>query len=214
VKASRLQIILSYLFPVKIWKGSSSKNPELELSLSNGEWQLATHDAIYSDGKKYRPLVSAFWSVGRDLKKVNSVLLLGSGIGSGVQILHELGFYPSFTLVDNDETVLQLARRLLPSTECLRFVCQNAEDFIRKDNTAYDMVVVDVFSGRNVPDFVTSPEFIEQCLHHLTPGGILVINFMLNDETHKQRFFTLRQMLPEDTRVIEIGINRVVVTKV
>lgn len=211
MKASRLQIILSYLFPVKIWNGSSSQNPELELFIANGDWQLATRDAIYSDGRKYRPLVSAFRMLRKELNTVKSVLFLGSGIGSGVQILNNLGFYPACTLVDNDETILQLAAKLLPSPEDIRFVCQDADVFVRHDNTIFDMIVVDVFTGRSVPQFVSTHEFIQHCCQHLAPHGILVINFMLNTEEDKKRFSRLKQWLPEHVRIIDIGINRVIV---
>jgi spermidine synthase len=46
------------------------------------------------------------------------------------------------------------------------------------------LVFVDVFKGRVVPDFATTPLFLKQCRDSLAPGGILAFNYIENDR-HK-----------------------------
>lgn len=212
MQVTRLQRILSYLFPVRIWKGSGTHNEVLELFLSNGEWQLATADAIYSDGTRYRPLVQAFNLLGQRLSSVDRVLLLGSGIGSGVQILKKMGFHPDFVLVDADQRVLELASLCL-GKDRTTYVCADAEAFVAQCTNRFDLIIVDVFIGRAVPSFVSEEGFIKKCRSMLHTGGTLVVNYMLNTDGDKLRYQLLKSQLPEVT-VIDIGINKVLVATV
>jgi len=213
VKVSRLKKVLSYLFPVKIWKGSSAHHPVLELFLHNGRWQLTTPDAIYSDGIRYRPLVLAFGKIKDRLHRNSSVLFLGAGIGSGVQILHDMGFSPASTLVDNDPEVLRLAQAVLPTANN-RFVCADAASFITSGDASYDLIVVDIFTGRVVPAFVTTFDFLEACKQRINPGGMLILNYMINSKAEEAQYRDLTTDLLPDAQVIEIGINKVLIATV
>lgn len=106
------QIIGSLFYPVLIRRASSAVNPVLELYRYRGRWQLATADALYSDGGQYRPLLAAFRTLKPQLPAVKNMLVLGTGLGSAVQILHEMGHHPACTLVELDEKVLQWALEL------------------------------------------------------------------------------------------------------
>ena len=54
------QKLLSHFFPVSIRKGATAHNAQLEIFYYRGRFILATADAVYSDGHKYKPLVAAF----------------------------------------------------------------------------------------------------------------------------------------------------------
>src|ERR1044071_5243470 len=110
------QKIQGILFPIRIRKSSSALNPVLELYYYQGRYMLATKDAIYSDGEKYRPLVKAFELplLKSALGRVRNVLVLGTGLASAVHILNAKGFRPQFTLVEIDNLVLAWAREFLP----------------------------------------------------------------------------------------------------
>lgn len=212
MQVTRLQRILSFLFPVKIWKGSGTHNEVLELFLSNGEWQLATADAIYSDGTRYRPLAKAFNLLGQRLAAVERVLLLGSGMGSGVQILRKMGFHPDFVLVDADQRILELASLSL-GKDRTTYVCADAAQFVAQCTNRFDLIIVDVFIGRTVPSFVSDEGFIKKCRSMVHTGGTLVINYMLNSDEDKLRYQMLKSQL-SDMTVIDIGINKVIVATV
>ena len=210
MKISRFQKIASYLFPLRVWKGSGANHTALELFISRGRWQLTTSDAIYSDGIRYRPLVLAFRSLRHRLPAINRVLVLSSGIGSAVQIFEHLGFRPQFTLVDHDEVILRLAEEILGRDERIKTVCCDAASFVENNQERFDLVVIDIFESREVPAFVSSEAFIRQCRQRLSAGGSIVVNFMINNERDRQRFQGLRQNLPE-AAVIDIGLNKVLV---
>jgi predicted membrane-bound spermidine synthase len=213
VKVNSFQKALSYLFPIKIWKGSGTVNPVLELFLHRGEWQLTTNDAVYSDGTHYRPLTEAFRKTEKLLPRVKKVLILGSGLGSAIHILDKKGFYPSFTFIDKDEKVLELALALLkPSQkERVRVNCSDAATFIEENKEQYDLIIVDVFFGRVVPGFVSTEDFIKKCRRCLNSDGIFILNYMLNNQEDQQRFSFIQSQFPPDATVIDIGINKVLV---
>jgi spermidine synthase len=213
VKINSFQKALSYLVPIKIWKGSGTLNPVLELFLYRGEWQLATNDAVYSDGTHYRPLIEAFRKVEKLLAPVKRVLVLGSGLGSAIHILDKKGFYPSFTFVDKDEKVLELALFLLKPSQRERItpVCADAEKFVEDDHGQYDLIIVDLFFGRIVPAFVSTEDFIKECRGCLSNDGIFILNYMINNQEDQERFSFIRSRFPTDATVIDIGINKVLV---
>lgn len=213
MKVNSFQKALSYLVPIKIWKGSGTVNPVLELFLSRGEWQLATNDAVYSDGTHYRPLTEAFRKVEKLLPAVKKVLVLGSGLGSAIQILDKKGFHPFFTFVDKDEKVLELALLLSNSSQKERVtaVCEDAATFVEENTAQYDLIIVDIFFGRVVPDFVSTETFIKKCRSCLSNDGIFILNFMINDQEDQERFSFIQSQFQSDAAVIDIGINKVLV---
>lgn len=207
---------MSYLYPVRIWRGAGNENPFLEVYLYRGEFQLATEDALYSDGSRYRPMLIAFNALKKGLSKVKSVLVLGAGLGSALQILNKKGFNPTVTLVDNDMVVLKWTSNTLPkeSMDKVQTVCNDANMFISNDDKTYDLLVVDIFKGRVVPDFVTEKEFLDKCKKHLNPGGALVLNYIVNskEEWHKTEM-EIRNVFPS-ANVLNHDINRIIIAKV
>jgi len=213
MKASWFQIIVSYIVPIKIWQGSSTQNPLLELFLYKGYWQLTTESAIYSDGIRYRPLLVAFKAIKSSLSSVRRVLVLGGGLGSAVQILTNMKCNATFDLVDNDEQILKLASSLLREKE-VQFILSDASEFVSNINSTYDLIIIDVFSERTVPMFVTTTEFLQQCRRALNPCGTIVVNFMLNNKQDEERLLQLKDALSPYVDEVELGINRVLISKV
>ncbi|NDC41773.1 MAG: hypothetical protein EBZ77_09520, partial [Chitinophagia bacterium] len=104
---------LSFIKPVWLSGGSSPINPRLEVLLYHDRIQLATGDALYSDGKYYTPATEIAKYLDKDLPQFEQVLMLGVGLGSLVDVLAEKGCTPAFTLVEKDEVVLRLATNYL-----------------------------------------------------------------------------------------------------
>ncbi|RYY54828.1 MAG: methyltransferase domain-containing protein [Chitinophagaceae bacterium] len=204
---------LSYLYPVCVQRQFSSIHPVLDLYLHRNQWQLVTEDAFYSDGRRYRPLLSAFSRIRQKLTGVKNVLVLGTGLGSAVQILEHMGLHPVYTLVELDSTILNLAIELMPRQQLLRInpVCMDAELFVEESNKSYQLIICDVFLGQVVPDFVPSEVFLRKCRSHLQPGGHFILNYIRQD---KLSYDTMRQLMdvvfPEYT-LVEFGVNKIFV---
>lgn len=208
--------VLSYLWPVRIWRGGSEANPFLELSLYRNEYQLSTADALYSDGTRYTPMRLAFGALKSALSSVKNVLVLGAGLGSALQILHKKGFNPSYTIVDNDMVVLKWTVDLLPGRikSKVKDVCKDANQFIKSEQEIYDMLIVDIFRGRVVPAFVTDIDFLERCRSHINPGGHFVLNYIVNEPEEWDKTETLVKNIFPSVRVINYDINRIIIARV
>lgn len=216
MRISSFKRLLSYLYPVRLRIGSSIHNPVLELLLYQGRLQLATADALYSDGAAYRPLRLAFGAIPAErLQRLKSILLLGTGLASAIDILQRSDSRPHYTLVELDETVLQWALETHEDSGAqLRPVCMDAQAFIAQDTGSYDMVVIDIFSSRVVPSFATTTGFLQQCRQRVSAGGIVIINYIEHqaDEWAQVQQHVLA-VFPT-AQVLRSGINRVVVATV
>lgn len=206
------QKLLSYLFPVRVAKSSGTKNKVLELFLYRGQLQLATLDALYSDGTRYRPLKIAFKAVKDKLSNVKEVLLLGTGLASAVHMLSKRGHYPAYTLIEHDNIVLDLAKEYLPKgVDNVEAYCTDALSFMNVNEKKYDLLIVDIFDGRVAPEFVTSESFLLKCRQSLNSDGIFVLNYIINGyPLWEDAIETIKTVFP-DTEVLEYQINRVIV---
>lgn len=203
-----------YLLPVKIWKGSSAHNPVLELFYYRGQYQLATEDAIYSDGSRYRPVKIGFRAILNTLPEVRSVLVLGAGLGSAVAVLEKMGYRPDVTLVDIDEVVLGWTRKLYTDDIRIHCVAGDAYEYISTTTTQFNVVVVDIFKGRNLPGYIDQPAFLEACRKLLTPGGSVIVNYMIPSQETWASFRDVFLTVFPNTRIFPLGINRILVARV
>lgn len=213
MKIAEYTKVLSYVFPIVLRRGSSTYNPLLELILYRNQLQLATDDALYSDGKRYKPLVMAFNSVKERLGDVHTVLALGTGIGSIVQILNKMNQHPSFTLVDKDNMIIEWAFEILKDVSPNKdwtLVCADAAEYIDTAEQKYDMVVIDIFNSRVVPQFVTGTAFLEKCRRRLNPGGIFILNYIVSDEAGWQEVYTNLENVFHSIRVLSNDMNRII----
>lgn len=216
IKVSPYKKLFSYFYPVRIKDGKGEQNPVLELYLYKNQYQLATADALYSDGRRYQPMLIAFRALNDVLASVKSVLVLGTGLGSAVQILLDKGFHPQYTLVEFDNTILKWAMELMPDgmQHNVLPVCADAEAFMQNNTKSYDLLITDIFMSRIVPAFVTTETFLKQCRRSINPGGHFVLNYMVNNDSDWQTAYgTIASVFP-NCRVLQHGVNRIVVATV
>ena len=211
------QKLQSVFYPVSIRKGSSAHNLQLELFYYHQRYILATGDAVYSDAHRYKPLVAAFSStlLKPQLAGISSVLVLGTGLASAVHVLDRMGFSPHFTLVEIDALILEWAREFLPQNAVGRIETVHADafQFIEEARDIYDLIIIDIFFGRNVPEAVTGAKFLSACKARLSRGGALVLNYMQRrDEAPDIAKAALEAVFGEAVE-ISFGINKVYIVK-
>lgn len=214
-KVSPLKRLLSYLIPVTVANSSGSENKFLEFILYRNQWQLATEDALYSDGDRYQPYRIAFKNIPRQrLAQVSDCLILGTGLGSIVQILH--GRYQCnarFSLVEYDEKILQWAMESLSSKGITGMEphCANAADFVKTHKKQYDLICIDIFSGREVPSVFTEQDFLLRSKKLLKPGGIWIMNYIINDVKETMDYLrNVKEIFPY-VEIIEKEQNRILI---
>lgn len=183
----------------------------IELILYQGRLQLATRDALYSDGTAYLPARELYRHFNADLPVVEHVLVLGTGLASVVHVFADKGYKPHFTLVEADKQILKWAIEFAPDGVKLDPVCTDAAVYVDSCNRKFDLIFIDVFNGRFVPPFIYSEQFLTCCKNLLEPGGHIAMNYMVNEWNEwllVQRLFA--RVFP-GFEVVERGENRLLV---
>ena len=187
-------------------------NSDLELLLYCNRLQLATSDAMYSDGDKYSPAVEAIRGLKEFLPAMKEVLVLGSGLGSMVTVILSKGCSPRFTLVEYDKVVLRWALEFLEGSNArTEAVCTDAALYMARNTARYDLIFIDIFNGRVVPDFVTGEAFLSQCRDSLTAGGHIAFNYMVNDKSEWEQTLAKVAVVFPSYKVIKNGVNRIII---
>lgn len=193
------QKLLSYLQPVLLKRSLSEISGYLELRLYHNRFQLLTAGALYSDGERYFPAVAVARHLSAFLPAAKRVLVLGAGLGSIVQVMRARGLHPHYTLVEKDKAVLSWTRQILsednrgsrprqPDQDVDQgdvdeeALLDDAEAFMARNQRKFDLAFVDLFAGRDVPDFVITPAFLDQCRKSLSAGGHLALNYLEADQ--------------------------------
>ncbi len=195
-------------------KGVSADNPYLELVIYRNRLQLVTTDVLYSDGDKYIPAVVVSRHFKAELASFKNVLVLGTGLGSIVHVLHKKKARPAYTLVERDEVVLEWAMEVFDTTigsAGIEPVCADAQEFLQSHKRKYDLLFIDVFNGRHVPSFVISDDFLKQCKDHLTAGGHLAMNYIVNDESEWGQLQKLFSDIFPGYKAISRSVNKILV---
>ncbi|MBI3576727.1 class I SAM-dependent methyltransferase [Candidatus Gottesmanbacteria bacterium] len=187
---------LSYIFPRTITKLSSSYNKEIRINEEKGKLKLLVNGSRQSGEQ-----ISTLWKkafrafrIPQDYQ-VRSVLVLGVGGGSVIYLLRE--YYPEAKIVglDIDQTMIEIGKKYfgLDQVKNLSFVCQDAEQFVAKKKK-FDLVVVDLFIGTDVPELVRRESFLKNLKASLTKNGAVVINYLREFE-YGQKSESLKKSL-------------------
>lgn len=203
---------LSYLFPIPLERAVCN-GMDTELVVYRNRLQLGTADAVYSDGMKYMPALEVANHFPATLTTANSVLVLGAGLCSAVPIFMRAGFNARFTLVEQCETILHwaVAYVLEPAGADYEPLCEDAQTFVARKPGTFDFVFVDVFVGRYVPFFVSTPGFLNQLRCLVAPGGNLALNYIVNDPLTWVQLRTWWVATFPAGHIIEKGENRILI---
>lgn len=138
-------------------------------------------------------------------------LMLGLGGGSLAKWLAARWAELDLTVVEVDPSVVRTAGRYFgysPPAQHHVHV-QDARAFLRRIDTRYDVIWLDVFARHLIPFHLTTREFFAEVRSHLTVDGVLVLNLPSSaDDTDRVRvqavLATLRTSFP---RVESFGVQ-------
>lgn len=210
--------MLSFISPVSIGLVSGKKHDYLEILLYRNQWLLATEEAIYSNGTKYIPILYILKSISYSkVRKFRDCLILGAGLGSAVQVLHKkYGSKSRFHLVEMDAVILNMARELLGKMgiDNLKYHESEAVDFLsgKDDNQKFDLIFVDVFNGKSVPENIITQDFFKNCKNKLTPQGVWAMNYIFSTPEEWQELLkNITSIFGKNVQIIEKNLNRLIV---
>jgi len=201
--------LLSYFKDVHIESATSIFNDELNVLLVKGEYQLVTPEAIYSYGKRYDNFFKAFKQIDLNNENIDSVLLLGLGLGS-IPLMLENHFKKNYryTAVEIDDDIINLASKYVLNhlDSEITTICTDAIKFVQIDQNQYDLVAMDVFISDYIPSEFETEEFLQNLKNRIAPDGLLMFNrlyFFEKDKVKTEKYFdnTFKKVFPNGRRL-------------
>lgn len=110
----------------------------------------------------------------------HDILIIGSG-GFTLGIDDTVNHY---TFVDIDKDLKDVAEKHFlpePLSPNKKFVAASAREFVRRDNTLYDLIVLDVYTNViSIPMETITRDFLVDIKKRLKPGGAVAANIIMN----------------------------------
>lgn len=175
--------VLTFLVSRVLYQGSSKHSHSIEVIESFGNQKLLINGIVQS-GSYPRKLFSkgvtklSTWHTGPQKK----ILVLGIGGGDIFRLLSTV--YPDarMTGVDIDATVVRVAKEFfhihtIPHT---RYIIADANAYLRRaldTRLHFDSVIIDIYTGNVIPDFVMLSSFFRKILRILRPKGSVMFNY-------------------------------------
>lgn len=171
---------LSYVWPVTK-QINSTINGTLEITWFNGKKLLDSENANYSYGPLEEVLTYG-------LSKINilpdtNILLLGLGGGSIIEPLrNQFNCRGKITAIEIDPVIIDLAQTEFDvvNSNNLEIVCTNALSFVKKCNTQFGLIIVDIFIDTEVPADFYLFDFWNSLVKILKPKGSILFNAGIN----------------------------------
>lgn len=211
-----MRTLLSFVFPQTVYRSSSRFNRDIRVNMESGRYKLLVEGSRQS-GKYIEYLwkdVFRFFKI-RKLSNISHILVLGVGGGNVIYLVKKYFPDASIDAVDIDPEIVLIGKKYfhLDSLTNTVFYIQDAKQFVTKmvkKHASYDLIIVDVFIGRHVPEFVTSDTFLSEVKHLLSPQGALLINYLreLEYKTLSEYFFQKLKRLFPSVGSREIKLNR------
>lgn len=177
-----LKKILSYIYPITIYKEKSSISDEIKILLYNGKYLLDTTNTNYSYGSLQKVLKKGLYHIGKEtIQQMDSCLLLGVAGGSVVKTLtEEFQFSNQIIGVELDEQIISIANKYFNLNKIENFTCliADAEHYVKNTTSKFDLIIIDIFQDKDMPDFLFSPEFISNYKKRVQSNGFILFNFM------------------------------------
>jgi len=185
------------------------------VAIQNGKYVLNANYANYSFASLHRVFQQAINKV--EINEKTSILLLGCGAGSIPTIIYkELNLNPKIDAIEIDEKVIQLGNKYfdLGQFSNLNIVIDDAMKFVSTTSNKYDLILVDLFNGINVPEEFLSQEFFKKLKSSLENKGQILLNFVAYNHETKKKVNEIKELLnnsfPDNIKVYRLeNINRV-----
>jgi spermidine synthase len=179
------RFLASFLSPVKVEEREGAVTPRLEIYLSKGRYVLDSVRVNYSFGGLHAVFRKAFSQFNIRKRDIRNALILGFGAGSVANILcDDYQKAVHLTGVEKDPVVIDLARKYfhIDRYKNLSLHIEDAGDFVESCDKKFDLVVVDIFVGADVPQEFTEEKFLAGLGRLLSPRGISFFNVVVYDE--------------------------------
>lgn len=163
---------------------SSLKNGTIIVSTFLFESPSVLVDTCLQSG----PYILSMWK--DSFKKLPSnfspkrILLLGLGGGNVVKLLRKKYTEAHITVIEWDEVMIDIAKNIEPSCNdgMVTIICDDAFSVIANDETLFDLIIVDLFSGENPPSLLASEQVQCSLKKLLMNNGYMLVNLYRHEK--------------------------------
>lgn len=150
-----------------------------------------------------------------DQRKPSRVLVIWTAGFTYPYQLSKLDYVERIDAVDIDPSIKQIAEQHFleePLSKKIVFIPQSARYVINqavKNNTTYDLILLDAYNGKTLPDELTTEEFFDG-LARIAPKEWIIANFILDsnlDSTLTRNVLTTRRSVFDDVWVKNVSNN-------
>lgn len=186
-----LKKIISFLYPITIFKQNSTVSNSIEITWNNGQLVMDSKNTNYSYGSLQRILRRGLLSIGyENIKTMNSILVLGVAGGSIIKTLvNEINFNGEITGVEIDSEIIFLANKFFKLNEIpnVTIIIDDAKKYVQETDKTFDLIIIDIFQDNSMPEFLFESELVENIISLLNPSGYLLFNTMINSKADQER---------------------------
>lgn len=205
---------LSYFISFNIEERTSNCSEKIYVKLINNQIIVDTEKVNYSFGSLHQVFCKAF----KKIKSLNvacykKVLILGFGAGSIYSILrNNYQFKRQIVAVEKDEVMIQLFHEYFKIEDPnLQLSQEDAIKFLETNNEKFDLLVIDLFIDDEVPKVFLSHQFIIQIQNKINKNGLLIWNYMVNNQIQKEEFERLLSIMDcKDSWFVVDEFNRII----
>jgi spermidine synthase len=133
-----------------------------------------------SGGVVYEVWRSTLHKIKNKKSKIKNCLILGLGGGSAAKLVRKYWPEAKITGVEIDPVMIDLGKKYLGLADLnIDLKIQDAFEFCLKGNTQktkYDLILVDIYVGYDVPEKFESDKFLKPVLRLLSSDGLIVFN--------------------------------------
>ena len=188
---------LSYIFPINLYKTDSEISKSIEVTIHNGELVLDSENVNYSYGSLQKILRFGLKQIGfESIREMQNILILGVAGGSVIKTLvDEIGYSRKIKGVEIDPNIIEIANKYfeLDKIPNLEIVIADAEKFVKTETEKYDLIIIDIFQDRKMPDFLFEKTFSDDLILLFQQNGIILFNTMKTclEDTERNKKYKL-----------------------
>lgn len=187
--------------PQTIEEGVTDLGQHYEVNYENGVKVLNSKNTNYSFGSLHQIMLKGIDEVLKT-DKPKSILMLGLGAGSAIDILNrKCNWSHQITVIEIDQRLIDIAKEHfnLSDYEHVNTIQGDASVRIHElELNQFDLIIDDVFWDDDIPAFCRTPEYLETNASLLNKRGVYMRNTMvLKAEASHQFEKALKTTFPE-----------------
>ena len=146
-------------------------------------------------------LVREVWETGvravaKEITSPEKVLILGLGGGSAVEAVAKQWKNAKIIGVDIDVQMVEMGKKYLGlgKFEQLDIIITDAKSWVKRQKLEYDVVLVDMFKGVNIPEYFKSEKYLNEVKKIVKSKGVVLFNHLYSS-SEKEEALNLQNKL-------------------